>query len=77
MTGRVNWLVLLGFAVSAIPSTPGYVGVYQVACVLALGLYGVDDSQAVAFVVWQIVLLMIFIFQGGWVALHSRIARFR
>ena len=63
---------------SSIPSTPGYVGVYQVACVLALGLYGVADSQAVAFsVVWQIVLLTIFILQGGWVAVHYGIARFR
>ena len=63
---------------SSIPSTPGYVGVYQVACVLALGFYGVDDSQAVAFsVVWQIVLLIIFILQGGWVALHYGIGRYR
>lgn len=34
---------------TALPSAPGYVGVYQVACILALGLFGIDESSAVAF----------------------------
>lgn len=41
------WL-FLGVATS-LPSAPAYVGVFQVACVLALGLFGINESQAVAY----------------------------
>jgi uncharacterized protein (TIRG00374 family) len=34
---------------SMLPATPGYVGIYQVACVFALGIYGVSESRALAF----------------------------
>jgi len=34
---------------SMLPATPGYVGIYQVACVFALGMYGVSESRALAF----------------------------
>ncbi|MCP4700346.1 MAG: flippase-like domain-containing protein [Gammaproteobacteria bacterium] len=33
----------------SLPSAPGYVGVYQIACVLALALYDVPEASAVAF----------------------------
>ena len=44
--------VFVGAALSlgvAIPSSPGYIGTYQLIAVEALGLLGVDDSQALAF----------------------------
>ena len=34
---------------SMLPSAPGYVGIYQVACVLALRPYGVGESPALAY----------------------------
>jgi glycosyltransferase 2 family protein len=51
---------------SSLPSAPGYVGIYQVACVLALRLFHVDASGAVALsVVLQMLLLSNFLFFGG------------
>ena len=35
----------------AIPSSPGYIGTYQLIAVESLGLLGVDDSQALAFAI--------------------------
>lgn len=40
------WVFLA--ASSALPSAPGYVGVYQVAAIFALSFYGVKASPAVA-----------------------------
>ena len=40
------WIFLA--ASSALPSAPGYVGVYQVAAIFALSFYGVEASHAVA-----------------------------
>jgi len=34
--------------VLVLPSAPGYIGVYHLACVTALGLCGIDSSQALA-----------------------------
>jgi glycosyltransferase 2 family protein len=34
---------------SMLPAAPGYVGIYQVACVLALGPYGISESAALAY----------------------------
>jgi uncharacterized protein (TIRG00374 family) len=34
---------------SLLPAAPGYVGIYQVACVLALSWYGVNESAALAY----------------------------
>jgi uncharacterized protein (TIRG00374 family) len=56
--------VFLLVAIS-LPSAPGYIGIYQVACVLALGLYGIDESLAVAYsVVMQLVGFAIIGVQG-------------
>lgn len=41
------WL-FLGVGTS-LPSAPAYAGVFQVACVLALGLFGMNESQAMAY----------------------------
>ncbi len=49
----------------SIPSTPGYIGIYQVACVLALGLYGIDQTLAVAYsIVLQLLGFTIMAIQG-------------
>jgi hypothetical protein len=34
---------------SMLPAAPGYIGIYQVACVLALGPYGIGESAALAY----------------------------
>jgi uncharacterized protein (TIRG00374 family) len=34
---------------SMLPAAPGYIGIYQVACVLALGPYGISESAALAY----------------------------
>ena len=39
---------IIGFGV-AVPSTPGFVGVFEAATLLTLRLYGVDASQAVSY----------------------------
>jgi glycosyltransferase 2 family protein len=49
----------------SIPSAPGYIGIYQVACVLALGLYGIDETLAVAYsIVLQLLTFTIMGIQG-------------
>ncbi|MEN8216741.1 MAG: lysylphosphatidylglycerol synthase transmembrane domain-containing protein [Pseudomonadota bacterium] len=56
--------VFLLVAIS-LPSAPGYIGIYQVACVLALSLYGIDESLAVAYsVVMQLIGFAILGVQG-------------
>jgi glycosyltransferase 2 family protein len=43
---------------TSLPSAPGFAGVYQVACVLALALFGIGESAAVAYsIVFQLCLL--------------------
>jgi uncharacterized protein (TIRG00374 family) len=46
--GSIVVTAIVAIAVSA-PSAPGYIGVFQVACTLALGLFGVTESDAFAF----------------------------
>ena len=42
-------IIVFLWAGSALPSAPGFIGIFQIACVLALGLYGMDESSAFAF----------------------------
>jgi len=43
---------------TALPAAPGFVGLYQGACILALGIYGIDGSRALVFaLVFQAVTL--------------------
>ncbi len=68
-TAPITVVVFL-WAGSALPAAPGYFGVYQVACVLSLSLYGIPASEAVAFsVVLQLLHLGVITAQGGWAAL--------
>jgi uncharacterized protein (TIRG00374 family) len=49
-----------------LPAAPGYIGIFQVACILALGLYGVAESEAVAFsVVLQLLVILLLITLGA------------
>lgn len=49
----------------SVPSAPGYVGIYQIACVWALGLYGIDQTSAVAYsIVLQLLTFAIMGIQG-------------
>ena len=49
-----------------LPAAPGYIGIYQIACIFALGLYGVGEAEAVAFsVVMQLVVLSVLLVSGG------------
>lgn len=41
-------MVLIGFGI-AIPSAPGYVGVYQFVCIKGLATWGIDASVALSF----------------------------
>jgi glycosyltransferase 2 family protein len=62
-------VVVFLWAGSSLPSAPGFIGVYQVACVLSLGLYGIDDSSAVAYsVILQLVSLVAAVVQGSYSA---------
>ncbi|HEC83663.1 MAG: hypothetical protein DRR08_14340 [Candidatus Parabeggiatoa sp. nov. 2] len=55
----------------SLPSAPGYIGIYQVACIWALGLYGVDESLAVAYsIVLQLLTFAIMGIQGMLVTIY-------
>ena len=58
-------LAALGLS-SAIPSTPGYIGVYQFVAVIVLQPFGITKASAVAFILFlQVVNLLIVAFWGG------------
>lgn len=60
--------ILLG---ASLPSAPGHIGIYQVACVFALQLYGIEQAAALAYsVVAQLLFFIVVGIQGGWVALQ-------
>src|SRR5262249_32941215 len=40
--------IFIGFG-TALPNAPGYIGAYQYACVLALALFGIDQTAALAY----------------------------
>ena len=53
-----------------LPAAPGYLGIYQVACVFALGLYGVTEAEAVAYsVVLQLLVISLLLVIGAGVIL--------
>lgn len=57
--------IFIGFG-TALPNAPGMIGVFQYACVLALGLFGVEKSQAAAYgVVLNAVQFLTLILQGA------------
>jgi uncharacterized protein (TIRG00374 family) len=46
--GSVAIMAVIAIAVSA-PSAPGFIGAFQLGCTLALGIFGVSQSQAIAY----------------------------
>ncbi len=55
----------------SLPSAPAYIGIYQIACVLGLGLYNIPESHAVAYsIVLQLLTFGIIGGQGMLVTLY-------
>lgn len=73
MTASLVVLIYLAAAVS-LPSTPGYVGVYQVVALFALRPFGIEASAAVAYgTVLQVLTLAMFAAAGIWAFLQQRL----
>jgi uncharacterized protein (TIRG00374 family) len=63
------------FAGSTVPSTPGYFGIFQVACILAFHPFGISDTASVAYsLVLQCIVYTIFFISGGWIMYTRRIS---
>jgi uncharacterized membrane protein YbhN (UPF0104 family) len=62
-----SFLLIAGLGLSsAIPSTPGYVGVYQFVAVVVLQPFGISNANALAFIIFlQIISLLSITFWGG------------
>jgi len=64
----VGILIAMG---TMIPATPGYIGIYQVACVVGLKLYGLSEAAALAFsILLQITVLAVIGAQGAVALAH-------
>ncbi len=62
-------VVAMNFA-AAVPSSPGSLGVFEAAILLALGVFGVDESRALSYaVVWHALNFLPFV-AIGWAVLH-------
>ncbi len=56
--------IFIGFG-TALPNAPGMIGTYQYACVLALGLFGIDQTAALAYgLVLNAIQLLSLVLQG-------------
>ena len=64
-------LVIVGLSF-VIPSTPGNIGVYQFACVLAFGIIGLDKTSALAYSLISQFSVYIFSFVIGFISLWRR-----
>jgi uncharacterized protein (TIRG00374 family) len=60
--------IFIGFG-TALPNPPGMIGIFQYACVLALGLFGVPEAEAAAYGVMLNVLQVLTLIAQGLVAL--------
>jgi uncharacterized protein (TIRG00374 family) len=64
----VGVFIVIGIS---LPSVPAYIGIYQIACVLALKLYGIPESPAVAYsIVLQLLSFGIIGVQGTLVMIY-------
>lgn len=71
-TAAVVVLIYLAAAFS-LPSSPGYVGVYQIATLFALRTFEIEESAAVAYgTVFQVVSLASFVGVGAWAHFKKR-----
>lgn len=58
----VGVFIVIGIS---LPSSPGYIGVYQIACVFSLALYHIEESSAVAYsIILQLTSFLIIGVQG-------------
>ena len=65
LTAAVTVVVFLNVG-GLVPAAPGYIGIFQVACIFALGLFGVVESEAVAYsVVFQLLVIFLLIVLGA------------
>lgn len=60
--------IFIGFG-TALPNPPGMIGIFQYACVLALGLFGIGQAEAVAYGVLLNALQVLTLIAQGLVAL--------
>lgn len=73
----VIFVAIIGFA-SSVPSTPGYVGVYQAIAVVLLPVFGMKESQAFLLAsFFQLMFLALTLGLGsvGWVIMQRRIGK--
>jgi uncharacterized protein (TIRG00374 family) len=69
---RVAFLLITGLSMgSALPSTPGYVGIYQFVAVTVLSPFGVSRTDAIAFILVSQALMYIVIGVWGAIGLHQ------
>lgn len=76
--GTVSFVVAIGVILAlavAAPSAPGFIGVYQTACVAAFGLFGLGQEAAIAYsLVSHAHQYLIFVVYGVWVLLKYNIS---
>lgn len=70
----IAFLLITGLALgSALPSTPGYVGIYQFVAVSVLVPFGFTKAEAIAYILLsQAVQYVLIGFWGAWGLLHAR-----
>jgi len=76
--GSVSFVVAIGVIIAlavAAPSAPGFIGVYQTACVAAFALFGLPQEEAIAYsLVSHAHQYVIFVAYGLWVLLKYNIS---
>ncbi len=73
----IIFVAIIGFA-SSVPSTPGYVGVYQAIAVALLPVFGIKETQAfLSISFFQVMFLGVTLGLGGagWVIMQKRIGK--
>ena len=67
MTLAIAFIILSALGLSsAIPSTPGYLGVYQIVTVAVMTPFGFRSSDALVYIItWQAITYVLLIFWGG------------
>lgn len=75
----IIFVAIIGFA-SSVPSTPGYVGVFQAIAVALLPVFGMKESQAFLMIsFFQVMFLAVTLVLGGygWFVMQRRIGKAR
>lgn len=73
---EASWVLLILLqAGSALPSSPGKVGVFHYLAVLGLSLYGIADAPALAYAIWLHLLVVGTLVMLGWICLLAILFR--